>query len=680
MKTVERKFYISLRITLVALLFSFFLPFIVSAKTNGNYPKLANFYLNTPISVTQVEALAKWDVLILHAYATKNSPNIIKQIRAKNPKIIILAYVPSEEFPVSYYQDWDRGANNNYYARMLSGITPDMWLYDQNGKHVAVWRDNWMLNVSNYGTEGKRWNDYLSSFVANEVLSSGLWDGIFYDNVWSGIYWINNGQIDINRDGRNETKDQVDSAWASGMKTLFDLTRQKATKKIIIVGNGDRGFYGDINGFYLENFTDNNLPWSEKMRLYRLSARNNQIDKTMAIVGNTSLNTGNQADYQRMRFGLGSALMENGYYGYDGGSNSHAENWWYDEYEIDLGEPMGGTISQNNYADYKADVWQRNYSNGLAIVNSTEVEQTLELGGDYEKIHGTQDKTVNDGSIVSQVTVPEKDGLILLRTFASLNDVLFKNGSFLRFFRADGTRSRNGFFVFESGYNGGDKIAHLDLNNDGRRDLLLVSGNKISAWRDDGEVILRDYPYGASYLGEIKLVVGDIDNNGRLELLVAPSSGYPLPIKVYAFSGDQVGENWFPLGNKYKGGYSLAIRRDGKINKQLVVGSGVGNKPMVYIYDDKFKLLHQWMAFEATFKGGVNVTTGDIYGTGVDNIIVGAGAGKKPEVKIFDVKGKLLGKFIAYESLNNSGVEVLAADVDFDKKAEIITMSSGIGF
>lgn len=62
------------------------------------------------------------------------------------------------------------------------------------------------------------------------------------------------------------------------------------------------------------------------------------------------------------------------------------------------------------------DVWRRDYSGGLALVNTTISEQTIPLGGYYRKIDGSQAPLVNDGSLVNQVTLPSHDGLILLRS------------------------------------------------------------------------------------------------------------------------------------------------------------------------------------------------------------------------------------------------------------------------
>ena len=49
------------------------------------------------------------------------------------------------------------------------------------------------------------------------------------------------------------------------------------------------------------------------------------------------------AHYQRMRFGLTSALLEGGLYGFELGTTWHGNAWWYDEYESNLGAPINST-------------------------------------------------------------------------------------------------------------------------------------------------------------------------------------------------------------------------------------------------------------------------------------------------------------------------------------------------
>jgi len=62
------------------------------------------------------------------------------------------------------------------------------------------------------------------------------------------------------------------------------------------------------------------------------------------------------------------------------------------------------------------DVWRRDFQNGVALVNASGQTASIALGSTYQKIKGTQDPVVNDGTLVSAVTVPAKDGVILLRS------------------------------------------------------------------------------------------------------------------------------------------------------------------------------------------------------------------------------------------------------------------------
>jgi hypothetical protein len=71
----------------------------------------------------------------------------------------------------------------------------------------------------------------------------------------------------------------------------------------------------------------------------------------------------------------------------------------------------GVTLQQGN-----ADVWRRDFAGGVVLLNATNSPQTVELGAPFQKIQGSQDRRINDGRIVSQVTLQPHDGLILLRT------------------------------------------------------------------------------------------------------------------------------------------------------------------------------------------------------------------------------------------------------------------------
>ena len=89
--------------------------------------------------------------------------------------------------------------------------------------------------------------------------------------------------------------------------------------------------------------------------------------------------------------------------------------------------------------------------------------------------------------------------------------------------------------------------------------------------------------------------------------------------------------------------------------------------------------MSRFLAYAATFKGGVHVAAGDLNGDGKAEIVAGAGAGGGPQVRIFSADGRLLsGGFFAYDRNFRGGVNVAAIDLNNDGKDEIIT-GAGVG-
>ena len=82
---------------------------------------------------------------------------------------------------------------------------------------------------------------------------------------------------------------------------------------------------------------------------------------------------------------------------------------------------LGGSVGNVWIDDVKLQagdrtVYRRDFQNGIALVNPTNVAVTIDLGGTFQKIRGTQAPAVNDGSLVNAVTLQPRDGIVLLRT------------------------------------------------------------------------------------------------------------------------------------------------------------------------------------------------------------------------------------------------------------------------
>lgn len=652
---------------IVLLCAAMLLPHSVAAE---GFPRLANHFLQYDISNAEARELARWDLVTLDMEVQVKSLEQLKLIRRLNPDIIILAYVTSQEV----FQDAPYGYSD-LRQQLTRGMPEDWYLKNSSGDRLTWWPGTYMLDATNK----QGWISHLRDFMINEVLSTGYWDGIFYDNTWDNVTYFAGTNIDLNGDGRAESRTAIDAAWRDGMRYLYESTRELTNRKYIVVGNGTTQVYaGSLNGQMIENFAGGSA-WAPTMMAYEHFA-DTHIGPRVNIINANTANRGGSNNYRAMRFGLTSSLLEDGYYAFSFGDTAHNQLWWYDEYDINLGDPLGSATASGNTRSYVPDVWRRDFTNGISIVNSDSKNRTLELGGEFEKLTGAQDPVANDGAIVSSLSVPAQDGRILLKTTETLDDVLFTNGDFVRFLRADGSRVRNGFFVFEEGERGGTQIARIDMNGNGKPEILLAKGAKLEVYRDDGQLYMRQYPYTTQYRGELRIAIGDLDNNGYAEVFVGPSDGYALPVRVYTRYGSQIKRDWYPFGEQYVGGYSLAVGTlSSPFRNNLIIGGGVGSSPYVNVYNYLYEKERDWFAYEQQFTGGVFVATGDIDGDGKDEVIAGPGVGKGPRIKTFDGDGALISEFDAYTTFLTEGIRVRTADVDFDGVDDILGFSSGVG-
>ena len=133
---------------------------------------------------------------------------------------------------------------------------------------------------------------------------------------------------------------------------------------------------------------------------------------------------GSLSDYQGVRYGLASCLLDNGYFYYTPGPYNTIG--WFDEFTVNLGAPVAGpnnptngTYSNGGLTVWQNGVWRRDFTNGIALVNPKgNGPQTVTLETTYKHFSGTQDPSVNNGQSVTTVTLNDRDGVILLRVNA----------------------------------------------------------------------------------------------------------------------------------------------------------------------------------------------------------------------------------------------------------------------
>jgi hypothetical protein len=120
---------------------------------------------------------------------------------------------------------------------------------------------------------------------------------------------------------------------------------------------------------------------------------------------------GAKTDYQNMRYGLATCLLDDGYFAYTDTAAGYYGVVWFDELDQKLGSGQAKPT-----AAWQKGVWRRDFDNGIALVNPKgNGPQTVTLEGPYIKIRGSQDPVTNNGQTVTSVTLKDRDGIILLR-------------------------------------------------------------------------------------------------------------------------------------------------------------------------------------------------------------------------------------------------------------------------
>lgn len=134
-----------------------------------------------------------------------------------------------------------------------------------------------------------------------------------------------------------------------------------------------------------------------------------------------------------------------------------------------------------------------------------------------------------------------------------------------------------------------------------------------------------------------------------------------------------------PYGD-FGGGANVATGNlDGDSGIEYVTGAGPGGSPLVKVLEKDGKVNKEFLAYDVSFTGGVDVAVGDINDDGKAEIITATGPGGGPHVKVFKPDGTLVKEFMAYAPNFYGGVRVSTSDIDSDDNWEIVTAPASSG-
>lgn len=349
---------------------------------------------NAPLNNDVINSFARFPHLILPTTPLADSrPDILAGLHARNPKNKITAYTMGHTTwcpgdangniayaPGMYYRDYYLAVTGGDPS-CASASNGFLWMQDGIKADEPPHSLGMNVNLAHYVVNPDSSRRYdVAEAIAGTMYEYGRagrgWDGIFIDVFCSSIMWIESpghlydyaraGYGANNADPANRTA--FDVGWQAGHQRLVSRLRELA----VADGHSDYQISGncaqapervqsEMNGWMRENypfqnggnFYSNMLSWPWGM-LHQdrnfLKPTYNYIFTAANWSGGLTNNPGdeqyNSLNQRKMRFGLGSAALSNGWAAFHTGAGlpqeGHWYNWWYDEYGVDT------TVSQGN--------------------------------------------------------------------------------------------------------------------------------------------------------------------------------------------------------------------------------------------------------------------------------------------------------------------------------------------
>jgi len=228
-------------------------------------------------------------------------------------------------------------------------------------------------------------------------------------------------------------------------------------------------------------------------------------------------------------------------------------------------------------------------------------------------------------------------------------------------------------------FTGGVNLAIGDVNGDGIKEIITApkagGGPHVRIFNKDGVVLSEFMAYNAKFTGGVNLAIGDMDGDGKDEIITAPLSNGGPHVRIFDWQGN-LRQQFFAYEDKFIGGVNLAVGdldQDG--SSEIVTSPASKYRPEIKTWNFSAQKLSDFLAYDAKMLDGVKISVGDVNADTWQEIVTAPAVNQKMDIKLFSPKGRAKGQFLAYNSQFKAGAELVVTDLSGDNWPEILTLA-----